>query len=101
LQGLRSEKKGYFPQPDLSKKGSSSFLGRCGAYLALSVKQRQKDGRGSDRQDQHPVLHCSAVSKGQAMREKVNSKGSQAGSRVVGKETGLIYEWRGKCFHSA
>lgn len=41
LQGLRSEKSGYFPQPDLSKEKSSSFLGCCGACLALSVKQRQ------------------------------------------------------------
>lgn len=37
-------------------------------------------------------IPCSAVSKGQAMREKVSNKGSQAGREVVGK---LIFEWRG------
>lgn len=38
---------------------------------------------------------CLAVSKVQAMREKVSSKGSQAVRKVMRKERGLIYEWRG------
>lgn len=95
LQGLRSEKSRYFPQHDLSEQRSSSssmlwsvsgFICKTEAWMAMAR---------TDSQDQHPVLGCLAAFKGQAMRGRVNSKGSQAGRKAVGKERGLIYERRG------
>lgn len=84
LQGLRSEKSGYFPQPDLSlskNKRSSSFLGWCRAYLALTVKQRQ-----GWRQHEQPELASCGQQCYRAGKERESERQKESGRLEGGGE---------------
>ena len=82
MQELRSEKSGYFPQPDLSKKKCSSFLGCCGAHLAPSVKQRQ----GWPRLRQPVPASCATLFSN--VQRAGNERGSEEQGESVRQESG-------------